>query len=40
MRHEPRRKRALRQNLVKAAVWAFLILFVASIVGVAVIALH
>jgi hypothetical protein len=40
MRHESRRKRAFRQNLVKTAIWVFLFLFVASIVGVAVVALH
>ncbi len=40
MRHEPRRKRALRQNVVKGAVWIFLVLFVASVVGVAIIAIR
>jgi hypothetical protein len=40
MRHESRRKRALRQNLVKAAVWVFLILFVASVVGIAIVAVR
>jgi|GEM_PF-2146593 hypothetical protein len=40
MRHVPRRKRVLRRNLVKTAVWVFLVVFVASIVGVAVVAAH
>jgi hypothetical protein len=40
MRHEPRRKRAFRQNVVKGAVWVFLILFVASVVGIAIVAIR
>lgn len=40
MRHEPRRRRALKQNLVKAAVWVFLFIFIASVVGIAVVAVR
>lgn len=40
MRHESRRRRALRQTLVKAAVWVFLLFFVASVVGIAVVAIR
>lgn len=40
MRHEPRKKRALRKNLVRAAVWVFLLFFIASIAGVAIVASH
>jgi len=40
MRHEPRRKRAFRQNLVKAAIWVFLFFFVASVVGIAIVSIH
>lgn len=40
MRHEPRRKRAFRQNVVKAAIWVFLIFFIASVAGVAIIAVR
>ena len=36
--YPPRGKKALRQNLVRAAIWAFLVLFVVSVVGVAVVA--
>jgi hypothetical protein len=40
MRHESRRRRAFRQNLVKAAIWVFLVLFIASVAGVAIVALR
>jgi hypothetical protein len=33
-----RRERKLRDNVKKAGIWVFLILFVASIVGVALVA--
>ena len=36
-RYDPRSKRALRQNLVRAAIWVFLVLFVGSVVGVAIV---
>ena len=40
VRHETRRKRAFRQNIIKGAIWVFLILFVASVVGVAIVAIR
>jgi len=32
-----RSKRAMRQKLVRAGVWVFLILFIGSVVGVAIV---
>lgn len=36
-RYATRSKRALRQNLVRAAIWVFLVLFIGSVVGVAIV---
>ena len=36
VKHKTRRQRRFAENLKKAAIWAFLLLFVASIVGVVV----
>jgi len=35
--YETRSKRAFRRGLVRGAVWVFLLLFVASVVGVAIV---
>lgn len=35
--YETRSKRALRQNLVRAGIWVFLVLFIGSVVGVAIV---
>jgi cell division septal protein FtsQ len=35
--YAPRSKRARRQNLVRAAIWVLLLLFVGSVVGVAIV---
>jgi hypothetical protein len=40
MRHQTRRARLLRQRLVPAGVWVFLVFFVLSVVGVAIIIVH
>jgi hypothetical protein len=37
VRPRTRRDRQLRENLKKAGVWAFVVIFLASIVGVAVV---
>ena len=37
MRPRTRRERALRENLKKAGIWVFLVIFVLSVVGVAVV---
>ncbi len=37
MKPRTRSQRALRENLKKAGIWVFLVIFVASVVGVAVV---
>jgi hypothetical protein len=39
-RYATRSKRTLRRNLVRAAVWIFLAVFVASVVGVAIVTIR
>ncbi len=40
MRHRTRRRRQLGDNLKKAAIWVFIAIFVASVVGVALITIR
>jgi len=35
--YPPRSKQALRRNLIRTGVWVFLLLFIASVVGVAIV---
>lgn len=35
--HKTRRQRQLRENLKKAGIWVFIVVFVSSVVGVAVV---
>lgn len=37
MKLQTRRSRQLRENLKRAAIWVFLVIFVTSVVGVAVV---
>lgn len=39
-RYATRSKRALRRNLVRGAIWIFLLFFVASVAGVAIVTLR
>ena len=38
--YAPRSKRAMRQTIVRMGIWLFLLLFVASILGVAVVSIR
>ena len=40
MKQRTRRERMFRENLKKAGIWVFLVIFVASVVGVAVVTLR
>ncbi|HEY0797504.1 MAG TPA: hypothetical protein VGD50_00065 [Candidatus Baltobacteraceae bacterium] len=40
MKLQTRRSRRIRQRLIKAGVWVFLIIFVMSVVGVAIVMVH